>query len=501
MRTKKAVYNTIAAMCYELVAIICGLILPRLILSRFGSSYNGITSSIAQFMSYAALLRAGVSTVTRAALYVPLSRKDYREISAIVLATEKFMQKIAVIFAVGLFGIAALYPLLVSEEFEWFFTFSLVLIIGSSTFVQYYFGLAYQFLLQADQSQYVISCIQIFTAILNTTIAAILIQLGFGIHSVKLVSAVVYSLNPIVICLYCKKKYQIDRSVQPNLSAIKQRWDAFSQALAFFVHNNTDMVVLTCLTGIKEVSVYTVYNYVIKNLQTILQALTNGFDAAFGNMLANKETKAIEQNLRVYELIIFGVTSVLYSVAGVMIVPFAEVYTMGVNDINYTRPLFAMLITVSGSFACFRLPYQTVVQAAGHFKQTKRGALIEAGMNITISVLAVYRFGLIGVAVGTLVATVFRSTQYAVYLGRHIVPRSITIFMGHIGVNAIVAAGTYIVSCVFLPTLVDSWTVWIVAAVKITICTCFLSAGLHLLFYSKDIKVLVYKFIKKSSCS
>lgn len=501
MRTKKAVYNTITSMCYELVNVICGLILPRLILSRFGSSYNGITSSIVQFISCAVLLRAGVSFVTRAALYGPLSRRDYHEISAIVLATEKFMRKIAIIYVIGLVGIAALYPLLVSEEFEWFFTFSLVLIIGSVTFVQYYFGITYQFLLQADQSQYIISCVQIFTVILNTIISAILIQLGFGIHSVKLVSAVAYSLNPIVICLHCKKKYRIDRSVQPSPSAIKQRWDAFSQALAVFVHNNTDIIILTCFAETKEVSVYAVYNYVIKNLQAVLQTFIDSFGAAFGNMLANKETKTIEQNLRVYELIVFGLTSVLYSVAGVMIVPFAEVYTMGVNDVNYTRPLFAMLITISGAFACFRLPYQTIVQAAGHFKQTKTGALIEAGMNITISVLAVYRFGLVGVAVGTLVATVFRSVQYAVYLGRHIVPRSITIFIGHMGVNAIVAAGTYIVSCVFLPTLVDSWTVWIVAAVKITICTCFLSAGLHLLFYSKDIKVLIRKLIKKSSCS
>ena len=74
MRTKKAVINTMTSIMAEVVSIICGLILPRLILGAFGSSYNGITSSITQFLSCIVLLRAGVGSVTRAALYNPLSQ-------------------------------------------------------------------------------------------------------------------------------------------------------------------------------------------------------------------------------------------------------------------------------------------------------------------------------------------------------------------------------------------------------------------------------------------
>ena len=68
MRTKKAIINTFAGLMYETVALICGMILPRLILRSFGSSYNGITTSITQFLSVIALLRSGIGGVTRAAL-------------------------------------------------------------------------------------------------------------------------------------------------------------------------------------------------------------------------------------------------------------------------------------------------------------------------------------------------------------------------------------------------------------------------------------------------
>ena len=89
MRTKKALLNSAMALLLELVTVICGFILPRLILETFGSTYNGITSSITQFLSYIALLKAGIGGVTRASLYKPLQDKDTDAVSAIVKATEK----------------------------------------------------------------------------------------------------------------------------------------------------------------------------------------------------------------------------------------------------------------------------------------------------------------------------------------------------------------------------------------------------------------------------
>ena len=91
--------NMMASIGYEMVAVICGLILPRLILSTFGSSYNGITSSITQFLSCVTLLRAGIGGVTRASLYKPLADNDMESVSAIINATSKFMQRVALIFA------------------------------------------------------------------------------------------------------------------------------------------------------------------------------------------------------------------------------------------------------------------------------------------------------------------------------------------------------------------------------------------------------------------
>lgn len=495
MRSKKALYNTISSVSYELVAVICGLILPRLILSHFGSSYNGITTSITQFLSCVALLKGGIGAVTRASLYKPLAEKNTYEISAIVNATSRFMRKIALIFLGAIFIFAALYPFLVKDEFEWLFSFTLVLILGISTFVQYYFGLAYQFLFEADQKQYVLMIVQSLSTILNTVLAAILIQAGAGIHLVKLGSAVAFSLNPLFIYAFALRKYKIDKTVKPNNMAISQRWDAFAQSVALFVHNNTDVIVLTFFTNTKVVSVYTVYNYVILNIRNVISTFVMGFGAAFGNMLAKGEKSLIETNLKIYELIVFFSASVIYTTTGIMIVPFALLYTSGVNDISYNQPLFAFIFTISGCFASFRIPYQTIVEAAGHFKQTRNGAIAEAAINIILSVILVWKYGLIGVAIGTLAATVFRSVQYAVYLSMHIVKRNIMIFIFHVILNCVVAALTFMITHFCLTFEMPNFLWWALKAFLVFMISSVISFVLHIIFYRKDMILLKDKAI------
>ena len=53
----RIIKNSSLAIIYELIAVLSGLILPRLIMVNFGSAYNGIISSITQFLSFAVLMR------------------------------------------------------------------------------------------------------------------------------------------------------------------------------------------------------------------------------------------------------------------------------------------------------------------------------------------------------------------------------------------------------------------------------------------------------------
>ena len=206
MRGKRLAINTICSLAQEIVSVICGFILPRLILASFGSRYNGLIASITQFLSCAILLRAGIGGVTRAALYKPLAQEDHESFCAIVNATDRYMKRIGMILAVLIFAFATIYPILVKNEFGWLFTFTLVIIIGASTFAESFFGITYLIILQADQRLWVSSVLSIICTILNTVFASILVLNHCSIHIVKMASAIVFVLYPVVMGKYVQTR-------------------------------------------------------------------------------------------------------------------------------------------------------------------------------------------------------------------------------------------------------------------------------------------------------
>lgn len=502
MRSKRALQNTLYGLLHEAVVLICGMILPRLILEAFGSTYNGITNSITQFLSAISLLRAGIGGVTKAALYKPLAENDTLQISRVVRATEIFLRKVALIFLGFLIAFACIYPTFVNKEFDWAFSATLVLILGISTLAQYQFGLTYQLLLNAAQRNGVVSLIQVFTTILNTIVAAGLIKAGCGIHAVKLGSAIVFALNPLAINLYARRKFQIIKNVNPDQKAISQRWDAFAHQVAYFVNTNTDIMVLTIFATLKDVSIYSVYYLVINGITKLIKNSIQSISSAFGDMLAKKEEKLLQINFDAFETMVFSISAVLFGTTLIMIVPFISVYTKGITDANYIQPLFGALITIAAFFNCIRIPYQYVVEAAGHFKQTKKGAYFEAVINIVISVICVFRFGLVGVAIGTVFATVFRTIQFSNYLCKNIVRRNYWKV-----IKNIISSGTIITLAYFtdmlLPTIeVSNYFDWMVAAVRTVLIISTLVLMSDVLFFNQPAKTIIKKakgiFLRKS---
>ena len=486
MRGRKAAINTIFSLLEEAVAVICGFILPRLILTAFGSKYNGLTTSITQFLSCAILFRAGIGGATRAALYKPIANEDRDQINSIVKATDIFMKRVGLILAGAIFAFAAIYPILVKNEFGWVFTFTLFLIIGASTFAESFFGITYLIVLQADQRLWISSLLKCICYVANTVIGVILIKSGSSIHIVKLGSALVFVLYPIILGMYVKKHYRINTRCKPNMTAISQRWDSFWHQVAAFVMNNTDVIVLTVFTNMLEVSVYSVYNMVIHALRRLVTSFSNGLEAAFGNMIAKKEHKALRENLAVIEIVLYSLATTVYTSTAVMIFKFVRLYTKNVEDVEYIRPIFGYLILIAGFFFAVRFPCQLVVLAAGHYKQTKKGAMIEPVINIALSVIFVFAFGLVGVAVGTVAATVFRTFQYSEYMRRNIVHRGWYITPMRILVSFCEAGLTILVIHFFSLSTPDGYLMWFVQGV-ITFCICSLIVFLgNLICFRKD---------------
>lgn len=488
MRTKKALMNIATKFLYQIVALITGLITPRLILSAYGSSYNGAISSISQFLSMTSILTIGIAGATRVELYKTLSAKDVDGTSRIIIATEKTFKKVGYVLVLYTILLSIIFPTVLKTQLPSVDIILLVFILSISTFGQYYFGQTYYLLLQADQREYITTFVHIVVTILNTIISVILIKVDASILVVKLGGSVLCLLYPWCIYEYARKKYKIKTNIDADVSLLKQRKAAMFHSVANIVHDNTDILLLTLFTDVFAVSVYTVYYMVVKNIKQIMQNFTAGLEAAFGSMWAKGEMDLFRRNFNTYEFLSFSFSSVVFNCTGLLLIPFIKIYTFGIKDVNYVLPMFAFLVTFAEGVFCVRQPYITIVQAAGKYKETKNGALVEAAINFGLSLVLVNIWGIEGVVLGTLIANVFRTCQYAFYSSKDILDRNILAFLykvlWHILNTCIIV---FIYKLIVKNIIVDSWSQWILVAVVAFIISSIVTIFSAFLFYRKEL--------------
>lgn len=491
MRSKKAIINIAMTLLLQIVAIIYGFIIPKVIITSFGSEVNGLVSSITQFLAYITLLESGVGPVIKASLYKPIANKDKKEIANVLRASEKFFRTISYIFIVYLIILAFIYPLIISTEFSYIYTLSLIIIISISTFAEYYFGMTYKLYLQAEQKTYVISIIQIITYILSIVIIVILAKLHCSIHLIKLISGFIFVLRPVMQNIYVKRKYQININLVDNEYKLKNKWDGLAQHIAAVIHGNTDVTILTIFSNLTEVSVYSVYYLIVKGINSIIQAFTGGIDASFGDMIAKKEQENLNRKFNIYEVFYFTTATIVYTSTIILIVPFVSIYTKGITDANYIRPIFGVLLVLSEFMWAIRLPYSSITIAAGHFKETKKGAWIEAITNIVLSIILVFKYGIIGVAIGTLVAMLIRTIEFVYHTNKYILNRNIFESVKKI-IIIIIEVLLIVFLSKYLPKInIISYLTWIEYALLVSILSIAIVLLINVIIYKKEFKEMI----------
>ena len=491
-RSKKGFLNTFSNLLNQAVTAICGFIVPKMVLEAFGSEVNGIVSSIASFLGIIALLESGFGSVAKTAFYKPLTTSDRQGISSIYNATESFFRKIALIFLGYCIILSLIFPIIKENSFDYIFTMTLVLILGIQSFIQYYFGISYTLLLNADQCGYVSGFLHTGTIIANAVLTVILLKIGAGVHLVKFVSAAVFITRPLAVNIYGRKKYQIDRKIPKNQKSLSQKWDNFSQSIALYIHTKTDSVLITLFLNFSEVSVYSVYSLVTTSLSAVLVAISSGFVSGLGNMYAKNEKETFDKIFSLYEFVNSAISFLFYSIAFVLIIPFVRVYTANITDIDYIRPLFGGFIILSELIYCLRLPYSYMIANAGHFKQIKNGAFVEAGLNIGLSLILINFLGITGLAIGTCVAMLFRTIQLAIYCSKNITGRNPLMLIKRILVNSF-ASLILIALSKPIDFDVSNFIDFLIYAVIIGIIAAVIFTFVNFIFFRSDFKVLFSK--------
>ena len=478
IRSKVTLLNMISMFIFQIITLINGFIIPKIILSYFGSDINGLVSSINQFLNYIALIEGGLTGVVVASLYKPIADHDYEKVSAILYSSKKFYKNISIIFIIYTLLLAIVYPLLFHINYSYTYVFSLIIILSISLFVQYMFSLNYKNLLTADKKVYIVSFTQSIILILNIVLSFISVKIFPSIHLLKLVSGLLFIFQPLFFNIYVKRHYPIIKNKKGDKELIKSRWNGFAINIAAFIHYGTDITLLTIFTNYSVVSIYSVYSLVSNGLRQVISSLTNGINPTIGNLYASGNSKKF-----------------LFSVGALLITPFVMIYTLNINDVNYYQPLFGYLLLVSEALYLLKFPHLNLAYSANKFKEITKPAFIEATINIVISLFLVNILGLEGITIGTIIAMMYRLMFHIRYTKTLLNNRNVNMYYYKIAVfTAFTLIGFLI--CTLLPLRMLDIFNWICYGILYSIIFIILYSICSFFFFKNE-----FSYLKNYLCN
>ena len=487
---RKLSFNMLSGALYRILTVLTGLAVQRYILAAYGSAVNGATASIAQFLSYLALLEAGIGAATVSSLNKPLRNNDHGKTSALLSECGIMYRRAGLLFLLFLAGLSIILPIVSHGEIEPLTVFLLTVLGGISSVISYLSVGRFTPLLTADGKIGALYLSDTVTLLLSCGARILLMRMGANIVTVQAAVPICALLRALIVTVYVKKRYSLlDHRAEPSKVLKTVRRSAMTHQVVGLVVNHTDITLLTLLSNLKNVSLYSVYHYVYSSISTLLEgSLGQTMTGHLGKKAAEGQ-ESFNSSFSVFETLYNTVLYLILSVALVLTLPFVSVYTAGITDVEYSSPLLAVLFCVTFFLNLIRLPSIVAVNVYGLFKDTEKSAIIECAVNLGLSLILFPFMGIYGLLLGTVAAYLFRTQDSVRFVYKKCGLDYRNLIRVNLG-NLIASAVVILLFFVLFPISATSFVQWIVKSIAVTLISALLFFLSNSIFNRRFIKLL-----------
>lgn len=494
-RKKNSISNLKWGIIGNVITSVVAIIIPRLFIVNYGSEVNGLLSSIRQIYVYLALLEAGVGDASVVALYGPIGRGDHDSVNHILAATDRYYKKIGLIYVMCVCALGFVYPLLLDTTIPYMTCCLVILLQGSGNVISYLVQGKYNMLLRVDNRNYVTTNLGTVTSVLTDAARIVLLMHGKSIVAVQTTYLVFNFVKMIFISWYIRKNYKwLDLSVKPDFKAIAQRGAVFMHQISSLVFSNTDVLILTFVSGLKTVSVYSMYATIYAIVNNIITITSNSVQSALGQIFNIDKKRYMELN-EAFETYYLALVFALYAITSVFILPFMKLYTAGA-DINYIDWKIPILFSVYQLLSYGRISSNFIIGFAGEFKATQWRAWLETAINLVVSFVCVFKFGIYGVLFGTIAAVLYRANDIILFANHRVLKRSAWPTYRRWITNAIIFA-IVVLGFSRIPMRLDSYFWLILNALWVSVCVILVFLVVDSII-EKKAREIVWEYVKST---
>ncbi|WP_026506636.1 lipopolysaccharide biosynthesis protein [Butyrivibrio sp. MC2013] len=400
---RNASISFIGAIFGMLLQFICRGVFVRMLSNEY-LGLNGLFSDILNMLSLSEL---GIGTAMSYAMYKPIADRNTEEIKSLMHLYKKMYTTIGTVIIVVGCSITPFLQVFIKEmpDIPLIRLYYVMYVLNSGVS---YFLVYKKTLITCNQEEYIPTIVSSIFSVLSRLfqVVVLLISRSFLLY---LSVQILFSLGENVLNSYIadnKYPYIKEKDITP---LAKVKYDEIKKNIkAMLMHkigsvivSGTDSIIISKLIGLVALGSFSNYNLIITTASSLINRVFTSFTASFGNLVASADRK---RSLEVFDgMIFFSFWIYTFIATGFvcLIQPFIAVwlgkhYLLDVSTVY----VFAAYFFLGG----MRNPALIMRNATGTFYNDRYKALLEAFVNLVVSIPLTIKFGIMGVKLGTIVS-------------------------------------------------------------------------------------------------
>ncbi|MCL1950268.1 MAG: hypothetical protein FWF59_11110 [Turicibacter sp.] len=411
-RTDNSLRNMKYAFLGQVVNLLLVFVTRRFFVSILGDEYNGLHGFLASIIGMLALAELGIGASIFYSLYKPIAENNQPKINALMKLFRKAYTIIG--FVVAGIGIILLpflpYLLRNFEGMEYIHTniyviFGLFLLNSASG----YFFVYKQSLLTATQNDYINTNVRTFGMVILNVLQIAFLYITRNYLSYLIIQIIVNTSMNVILSRKADQMFPFikepstEKLTREDVDELKRNVKANTMhSLGGFLVFGTDNILIGMISGLAAVAHFNNYNIVLNGLATIFGVVFSSLTASVGNLGASTGKETIQENFNVVNFLGFWIFGFSVTCLYILFNPFMTLW-MGPYRL-LSRPIVIMII-VNFYLKGMRRSTITYKDSLGLFWYDRWKPMVEAVINLGVSIFLGMHFGLFGILLGTAIST------------------------------------------------------------------------------------------------
>ena len=445
--------------------------LSPFVIHTLGNVQYGIWSLLTVLTGYMGILDLGVRASTGRHVTLYIGKKDHKSVDETIRTSLAFFSAVGIlIVAIGAI-LGWLFPNAFSSvPIEYHALVRLLLPILALNMWITTFGSVLASVLIAHDRFDLSNAVGLVTLAIRTAGTVLVLNAGMGLLGLTLIVVGCNVLGVIVTWMLARRIYR-RLKVWPFVFSKPRMREilgygvaAFISAIAIKIIGQTDLIIVGAVIGVGEVTIYSVGAMLIYYSSVFIGHIGGTFFPPVQRAAARGEISTVKWLFfrQVRLALIFGVP--MYVGFVVFAEPFIRLWMLGPGFPMASvekASLVMSTLAIANLFYLFTLGSRELLNAMGHVRFNAAIAMIEAILNLGLSLLFVsfFHWGLWGIAAGTLVARILVRTFFLPWYACRKAGLSWYSFIFRVGSIGILSIFTFACCCLLIRQTIpgDSW--------------------------------------------